>query len=182
MEREAAGGRGRRGSSEREIFLAAANHFSCSGLRTEAGEGSSWSHISEELRGTLFHGGVGSRRRTLQGKGKEDPGIVCRWRGGRPAWTGAGRAVWDFALWIQSHDSLLCPSRLPAFLLAWLVQDPAPGPLLSPLYPQMPSFTPASPFQEHACFRSAVAALPRSCRRSENERGRRKDGRKELKR
>lgn len=32
------------------------------------------------------------------------------------AWTGAGRAVWVFALWIQSHDSLLCPARLPAFL------------------------------------------------------------------
>lgn len=73
---------------------------------------------------------AGERRR--QRKGRERVlGLSAGEEGGRhclqsKAWTGAGRAVWVFALWIQSHDSLLYPACLPAFLLPWLVQDPAP--------------------------------------------------------
>lgn len=83
-------------------------------------------------------------RQRNQRKGRECVlGLSAGKRGGRrclqsKAWTVAGRAVWVFALWIQSHDSLLCPARLPACLLAWLVQDPAFSPPLFCLPPDAP--------------------------------------------
>lgn len=93
------------------------------------------------LRGTLFYSqsGVESERQktaTKERKGRERvvglsaarERVVKRERGRLQsrAWTGAGRAVWVFALWIQSHDSLLCPACLPA----WLVQASTPSPPL----------------------------------------------------
>lgn len=110
---------------------------------------------TEERRGTriAWHFVSVSVRRQEQEKedGKERvkgkgacPGIVCWSREGRhslqgKAWTGAESAVWVFALWIQSHDSLLCPACL---------AGPGSSPQLPThcsIYPQMPSFTPASP-------------------------------------
>lgn len=181
----------RRGSSKRarvrgkegDFFSSCKPFQLCSGLRTEAvrereGRGklvepTRFKGREEELRGTLFHShhGVETGERRLRRESEREGSVS--WdcllvERGRPclqsrAWTGAGRAVWDFALWIQSHDSPLCPSRLPSCLPGWSRIQP-PAPLLSPLYPQMPSFTPASPLQEHACFRSTVPALPWSCR------------------
>lgn len=94
--------------------------------------------------------GAGERRRQRKEReGRERVlGLSAGERGGRrclqsKAWTGAARAVWVFALWIQSHDSLLCPARLPACLPGWSRTLPPPPPFS--IYPQMPSFTPAAP-------------------------------------
>lgn len=77
--------------------------------------------------------GAGERRQQRKEReGRERVlGLSAGEEGGRrclqsKAWTGAGRAVWVFALWIQSHDSLLCPARLPACLAGPGSSPPAP--------------------------------------------------------
>lgn len=56
-------------------------------------------------------------------------------------------------------------SALLACLLAWLVQDTAPSLKPPPsIYPQMPSFTPASPPPRSCLLSSTVPPLPWSCR------------------
>lgn len=88
------------------------------------------------MRGTLFHSlyGAGQRRQGKE-KSQREGEFVLRFcageEGGRrclqsKAWTGGGRAVWVSALWIQSHDSLHCPARLPAFLAGPGFLPPAP--------------------------------------------------------
>lgn len=111
--------------------------------------------------------GGGERRRQRKGrKGRERVlGLSAVKEEGRrclqsKAWTGAGRAVWVFALWIQSHDSLLCPARLPA-CLAGPGSSPQPPSFLST--PRCPLSLQPQPLHDPACFRSTVSPLPWSC-------------------
>lgn len=85
------------------------------------------------------------------------------------AWTGVGRAVWVFALWIQSHDSPLCPACLA-------------GPEFSPQPPSLS--TPRCPLSlqpEHllnpACFGFTAPPFAWSCGRAEDENERKQDKR-----
>lgn len=74
--------------------------------------------------------GAGERRqRRKEQKGRERVLGLSAGGEGEDAQAEAGRAVWVFALWIRSHDSLLCPARLP-------------GPGYSPLSPPPFSYLP----------------------------------------
>lgn len=125
------------------------------------------------LRGTLFHSQSGLRRRRKKAAKKraEREGSVS-WdcllvERGEDAQAVAGRAVWVFALWIRSHDSLLCPARLPG--PGYSPQKP-PSFFLST--PRCPLSLQPHPLPDPACFRSPVSPLPWSCGGFEDERER----------
>ncbi|KAK5910870.1 hypothetical protein CgunFtcFv8_005094 [Champsocephalus gunnari] len=99
------------------------------------------------MRGTLFHSHHGDGRRETAEKGK---GASA---GERLTESLDRRAVWVFALWRQSHDSLLYP--------AWLRIQPSAPPLLLST-PRCPHSLQPHPLQAAACFPSTVP-LPWSC-------------------